>query len=337
MLLASHNCNSKDYTELYGLRMAYVRYALSLWHCIASGLGTGTGFQSSSINVLNPKPVAGRVLSATSSPSHLMVFSTLPCLLSSSSSLPPLLPSSHLSEHSPPISALASLVSSCPPHVTLPLSSVVCHPPSFLRVLPTVVCSSPVSLSSSSALLFALATLAIFRIQLCSHTCSLCCCRSVIAKVSVPNRHADVTSYMCSWHCPFLSFWDPPVRHHPSTTLHVFAPACALRRRPRLHLSPSSRLRTMPFLDRGLQKTILLSQFLPLQLDVQLFRGSLLSGGICAALPSITRRNSVAMMLLSIRMTALNKVVVTTLIAHHGTTRLCTACCKHALICCGMS
>ena len=34
----------------------------------------------------------------------------------------------------------------------------------------------------------------------------------------------------------------------------MFAPACALRRRPRLHLSPSSRLRTMPFLDRGLQK-----------------------------------------------------------------------------------
>ena len=221
-------------------RMAYVRYALALWHIAsASGLGTSTGFQSSSINVLNPKPVAvstiflsvlfrqvsgqynklfgvscfgsislalsfsfpfirGRVLSATSSPPHLMVFSTLPCLLSSSSSLPPLLPSSHLSQHSPPISALAALVSSCPPHVTLPLSSVVCHPPSFLRVLPTVVCSSPVSLSSSSALLSALATLAIFRTQLFSHTCSLCCCRSVIAKVSVPNRHADVTSYKCS-------------------------------------------------------------------------------------------------------------------------------------------
>ena len=103
-----------------------------------------------------------------------------------------------------------------------------------------------------------------------------------------------------------------------------------------LHLSPSSRLRTMPFLDKGLHKTILLSQFLPLQLDVQLFRGSLPSGGICAALPSITRRNSVAMMLLSIGMTALKKDVVTTLIAHDGTIRLCTVCCKHALICCGM-
>ena len=110
--------------------------------------------------------VRDMVLSATSTPPHLIVFSTLPCLLSSSSSLPPLLPSSHLSQHSPTILALVSLVSSCPPHVTMPLSSVVCHLPSFLRVLPTVVCSSPVSLSSSSALLSALVTLAIFRTQL---------------------------------------------------------------------------------------------------------------------------------------------------------------------------
>ena len=142
--------------------------------------------------------IMGRVLSATSSLPHLIVFSTLPCLLSSSSSLPSLLLSSHVSQHSPPISALSCLVSSCPPHVTMPLSSVICHPPSFPRVLPTVVCSSPVSLSSSSALLSALATVAIFRTQLFSHTCSLCCCRSVIAKVSVPYRHTDVTSYKCS-------------------------------------------------------------------------------------------------------------------------------------------
>ena len=78
------------------------------------------------------------MLPATFSPPHLLVFSALLCLLSSSSSLPPLLSSSHLSLHSPPISALASLVSSCPALVTLPLSSVVYHPPSFLRVQPTV-------------------------------------------------------------------------------------------------------------------------------------------------------------------------------------------------------
>ena len=41
--------------------------------------------------------VKGDVLLATSSPPHFMVFSTRLCLLSSSSSLPPLLSSSHLS------------------------------------------------------------------------------------------------------------------------------------------------------------------------------------------------------------------------------------------------
>ena len=85
--------------------------------------------------------IRGEVLPATFSPPHLLFFSTLLCLLSSSSSLPPLLSSSHLSLHSPPISVLASLVSSCPALVTLPLSSVVGHRPSFLRVQPTVICS----------------------------------------------------------------------------------------------------------------------------------------------------------------------------------------------------
>ena len=41
--------------------------------------------------------VKGEVLPATFSPPHLVIFSTLLCHLSSSSSLPPLLPSSHLS------------------------------------------------------------------------------------------------------------------------------------------------------------------------------------------------------------------------------------------------
>ena len=39
----------------------------------------------------------GEVLPDTFSPPHLLVLSTIPCLMSSSSSLPPLLPSSHLS------------------------------------------------------------------------------------------------------------------------------------------------------------------------------------------------------------------------------------------------
>ena len=54
--------------------------------------------------------VRGDVLPATSSQPHLIVFVTLLFLLSSSSIIPPLLSSSHLSYHSPPISALASLV-----------------------------------------------------------------------------------------------------------------------------------------------------------------------------------------------------------------------------------
>ena len=202
--------------------------------------------------------------------------------------------------------------------MTLPLSSVVCHPPSFLRVLPTIVCSSPVSLSSSSTLLSALATLAIFHTQLFSHTCSLGCCRSVIAKVSVQYRHADVTSHKCSWPCPsvFLRSAGPP---SPPQLLST----CSLR--PvlsdvglGLHLSPSSRLRTMPFLDT--------QNYPPESVSSPPAR--------CAALPG---ESSVEMMLLSIRMTALKKDVVTTLIAHHGTIRLCTVWCKHALICCGMS
>ena len=53
-----------------------------------------------------------------SSPPHLIVFSTFLSLLSSTFNDPPLLPFSHLSYHSPPISASASLVSSCPHRLT---------------------------------------------------------------------------------------------------------------------------------------------------------------------------------------------------------------------------
>ena len=96
--------------------------------------------------------VRGEVLPATSSPPHLIsLFHPPPYLFFFQSSSYPAFLTSLLTQS--PISALASLVSSCPPRVTLLLSSVVCHPPSFLRALPTVVCSSPVSLSSSSALL----------------------------------------------------------------------------------------------------------------------------------------------------------------------------------------
>ena len=86
---------------------------------------------------------------ATSSPSHLIVFSTLPCLLSSSSSLPPLLASSHLSYHSPPISdGLPRFL--CPAHCSPLLTNL------SLKLLCTPV-SSP---NSIILLLSALVTLA---------------------------------------------------------------------------------------------------------------------------------------------------------------------------------
>ena len=149
--------------------------------------------------------VRGEVRPATSSPPHLIVVSTLLCLLSSSSSLPPLLPSSHLSKHSPPISALASLVSSCPVNQTLLLASVACHLPSFLPVLPSVVCSSPVSLSSSSVplsllnstilLLSALVILAIF-VHSCFRTrAALVVVRSL---ARFPFRTGMPVSHKCS-------------------------------------------------------------------------------------------------------------------------------------------
>ena len=95
------------------------------------------------------------MLSATSPPHHLRVFSTLLCLFSSSSnsllSCYPL-----ISPYMPPISELAALVSFYPPHVTQPLSCVVC-------------------LNSTILPLSALVTLTTFRTQFFPHTCSLCC------------------------------------------------------------------------------------------------------------------------------------------------------------------
>ena len=80
---------------------------------------------------------------------HLIVFSTLLCLLSSSSSLPPLLSSSHLSSHSPPISALTSLLPCSRNYAALlgSLSSAILSTcPAHCNLLLTV------SLSNSSAL-----------------------------------------------------------------------------------------------------------------------------------------------------------------------------------------
>ena len=165
--------------------------------------------------------IRGEVLPATFSPPHLLFFSTLLCLLSSSSSLPPLLSSSHLSLHSPPISVLASLVSSCPALVTLPLSSVVGHRPSFLRVQPTVICSWPVSLSSSSALPSLPLTPPFFAclpsllLLFFGPSCFRTLAAFVVVVRSVPRfpfRTGKLVWHKCSWPClqsildPFLYF-----------------------------------------------------------------------------------------------------------------------------------
>ena len=50
----------------------------------------------------------------------------------------------------------------------------------------------------------ALVNLAIFRTQLFSHTCSLCCCSSVSVKVSVSYKHAGVTQVLMT--LPFSFF-----------------------------------------------------------------------------------------------------------------------------------
>ena len=80
----------------------------------------------------------------------------------------------------------------------------------------------------------ALVALAIFRTQLFSHTCNLCCCTSVIARVSVPYRHAGVIQVLTT--LPLSLFEIRRSATTPSTALHAFAPACALRS---TSLSPS--------------------------------------------------------------------------------------------------
>ena len=75
-----------------------------------------------------------------------------------------------------------------------------------------LLCTPVSSLNSTILRLSALVTLAIFRSQLSSHSCSLCCCSSVSAKVSVRYRHAGVTRVLMT--LLFSSFRDPPVRHH---------------------------------------------------------------------------------------------------------------------------
>ena len=80
----------------------------------------------------------------------------------------------------------SAILSTCPAHCNLLLTSLSVK----------LLCTPVSSLNSTILRLSALVTLAIFRTQLFSHTCSLCCCRSVSAKVSVPYRQAGVTQVL---------------------------------------------------------------------------------------------------------------------------------------------
>ena len=134
-------------------------------------------------------------------------------LFSSSSSLPPLAPAflTSLLAYRPPISALVSIVSFCPPHVTQPLSSLVllCFVPSccfrILAAFVVVVRSLP-------------------RFPFCT---GMPVSHKVLMTFSLLNiRRSVITT---------------------STALYAFAPACALRRTPSFSLYPP--LRTIPLLN----------------------------------------------------------------------------------------
>ena len=112
----------------------------------------------------------------------------------------------------------SAILSTCPVHCNLLLTSLSVK----------LHCTPVSSLNSTILRLSALVTFAIFRTQLFSHTCSLCCCSSVRAKVSVPYRHAGVTQVLMT--LPFSLFEIRQSAITPSTAIHAFAPACTLRR-----------------------------------------------------------------------------------------------------------
>ena len=104
-------------TRLSGLA-SLTRLSLSLPLISLSGVRAARNFATASSDSLFHPPL---------SPVFLFQFSSSPAFFTSL--------------HSPPISTLTFLVSSCPPHVTLPFTLIVCRPPSILRVLPAVACS----------------------------------------------------------------------------------------------------------------------------------------------------------------------------------------------------
>ena len=115
----------------------------------------------------------------------------------------------HVSPYRPPISALVSIVSFCPPHVTQPLSSLVLlfFVPSCFRILAA----------------FVVVVRSLPRFPFCT---GMPVSHKVLMTFSLLNiRRSVITT---------------------STALRAFAPACALRRTPSLSLYPPSPHNTPP-------------------------------------------------------------------------------------------
>ena len=104
----------------------------------------------------------------------------------------------------------SAILSPCPAHCNLLLTNLSVK----------LLCTPVSSLTSTILRLSALVTLAIFRTQLFSYTCSPCCCSSVGAKVSVPYRHAGVTQVLMTLPFRLLEMRRSAIT--PSTALQPF-------------------------------------------------------------------------------------------------------------------
>ena len=190
----------------------YVYFSPSLPFSLCLGWGAARNFfNASSDRLFHPPLYIVFFFQSSSSPAFLDSLLTQSTLLSLD--LPRLLlPCSRNSAAL--FGGLSSaILSTCPLHCNLLPTSLsvklLCTPP-FFSCLPSF------------------ATLAIFRTQLFSLTCILCCCSSVNAKVSAPYRHAGVTQVLMTLLFSLFEIRRSAIT--PSTALHAFAPACTLRR-----------------------------------------------------------------------------------------------------------
>ena len=111
------------------------------------------------------------------------------------------------------------ILSTCPAHCSLLLTSLSVK----------LLCTPVSSLNSTIIHLYVCPHYSCyFFTQLFSHTCNLCCCSSVIARVSVSYRHAGVSQVLTTLPLSLCEIRRSAIT--PSTALHAFAPACAIRR-----------------------------------------------------------------------------------------------------------